>query len=121
MAKLKPQEYKPLHDIDAMFEAGRSSNDVCKAMDENLEHLRAIHAAAVEAGSIKFRMFSLPYADGFAYYQAINVTSSQITIKAITGIGDDWTAPPFGNGGKFPSKMIRQMLGIPVYSGRPNA
>jgi hypothetical protein len=102
--KFKPQLYKPIHDIDAMT----------NGMNANLDHLLAIDAAARKAGSIKYRVFSIQVADGFAYYQAIDVNSHHITIQHITGIGDDYYAQPFGGGGKFESAMIRRMLGIPV-------
>lgn len=42
------------------------------------------------------RFIAHPFADGSAFYKITKVTKRTVTIEVITGIGDDWVLPAWG-------------------------
>lgn len=112
---MKPQEYKPLHDINALIKA-RKYDDLNKACDENLDHMVAIDKAAKEAGQLLFRTFSLHVADGLACYQitkvnhASTLASATVQIKHLDGVCDNYYDNVLGSGGTFPLTLITNLL-----------
>lgn len=104
---MKPQPYQPIHDIDAIIER-RDYAALNKACDENYKHMAAINAAAKQAGQTLYRTFSIQVADGYAYYQVTKVGKSSMTVKALSGMGDDYQDHALGAGRSIPNRIIQQ-------------
>lgn len=112
---MKPQLYKPPHDIRALIKS-RNYDALNKACDENLAHMDAIDKAAKEAGQLLFRTFSLHVADGLACYQVTKVNhastmaSATVQVKHLAGVCDDYYDNVLGAGGTFPLTLITKLL-----------
>ena len=93
---MKPQEYKPLHDIDALMSActadahkqtekWRAQHDaVTNACTANEQHATAIDAAARASGKDLYRIIWTHVADGLAAYQIIGERGNKVNLKACT-------------------------------------
>ena len=58
--------------------------------EKNLDELIKIDEAQPE-GSIMYRYFRVPYADGMIFYQVVGLTNTNATILACSGIClDEW-------------------------------
>jgi len=72
------------------------TTDLLKKWENNFKDLQAKDAEAKAAGSIVGRFIYEPYADGRAYYVVIKEKKETVDIKVVTGIGDDWRIPYWG-------------------------
>ncbi len=99
---------------DTWSDNSRSSTDVLdrvmKMEDENIAHMEKINDECRKAGSLKFRCFQLQVADGYAYYQVMEVGSRTVKVRHISGIGDNYKDDILGDGGTFPLIPIRKLI-----------
>jgi len=67
-----------------------------KRMDANCKKMQDKDVAAKVRGDIVGRYISHPFADGYAYYEIIRENKKTVRIEVVTGIGDDWVLPAWG-------------------------
>src|SRR5271157_5503662 len=73
------------------------SPDPFKVYEDNFRALQDKDAAAKKAGTIVGRFISEPFADGHAYYAIVKEKKTTVDIRVVTGIGDDWRIPYWGD------------------------
>lgn len=99
---------------DTWSDTSRSSTDVLdramKMEDENIAQMEKINVECRAAGSLQFRCFQLQVADGYAYYQVMEVGSRTVKVRHIPGIGDNYKDEMLGDGGTFPLVPIRRLI-----------
>lgn len=64
--------------------------------DKNWEDLRRQDRIAKQAGILLGRYIQEPYADSHAVYVITHEYKHKVKIKVVTGIGDDWVIPYWG-------------------------
>jgi hypothetical protein len=81
-------------------------NDANKVMAENWQRLEKCDSQARALNTIIGRYFRIPVADGYAVYQVISETRTQVMLQQVTGIGDDWEDHFFQRGGAFKKAIV---------------
>ena len=64
---------------------------------KNWHRMNEIDAASRDKGTILGRYVQKQIADGYAYYQIVQAMGSKVQIVRVTGVGDDWTEPTWGD------------------------
>ena len=67
-----------------------------KVMKENWDKIVSEDKAAKDDGKLVGRYIKEQIADGFAIYQIVRENKQTVRIKVVTGIGDDWIIPYWG-------------------------
>lgn len=70
--------------------------EVEKIWKNNWEEINKKNEGAKIKGNLLGRYMSEGYADGAAYYEIIVVKKQKVIIRVLTGIGDDWIIPYWG-------------------------
>ena len=81
-----------------------------KRWKANWRRLKQVDQKAKAKGKMIGRYIKHPYADGYAVYQIVNVTGTQAEIEVITGIGDDWVLPAWGEKARISLSKARAFL-----------
>lgn len=89
---------------------GSSIDAYLKSHTDNLDRLFDYDRKARERGTLKGRYFSIPVADGRAFYQVVKEFKNVVHIHLVTGVGDDWADHHFGDGGKFPKADVMRYI-----------
>lgn len=66
-------------------------------MDAKWENLRSGDAEAKKSGRLVGRYIAEPFADGKAIYVIVKESKTRVRIRVVTGIGDDWRIPYWGD------------------------
>lgn len=77
---------------------------------KNYQRLVECDKKAQERGSLVGRFFSVPCADGYAYYQITRDYKHTVHLQLVTGVGDDWEDHHFMDGGSFPKKDVLRYI-----------
>jgi hypothetical protein len=64
---------------------------------KNLQNLESTDTIAKKQGKLVGRYISHPYADGYAYYRITKENKKTVHIEVVTGLGDDWVLPAWGD------------------------
>jgi len=67
-----------------------------KQADKNFEALQEQDRQAKEAGILVGRFIQEQFADGYAYYVVTKENKKMVRINAVSGMGDDWRIPYWG-------------------------
>lgn len=67
-----------------------------KDWETNEANLRRIDQMVKSKGGILGRYVQEPYADGYAVYQVVEEKATKVKLRVVTGIGDDWVLPMWG-------------------------
>lgn len=67
-----------------------------KDMDKNFNLMVEQDADAKKKKQLVGRYVSQPFADGRAYYKIIKENKKTVKMEVVTGIGDDWVLPYWG-------------------------
>lgn len=67
-----------------------------KECDKNFNKLEEEDTAAKKKKQLVGRYVSQPWADGRAYYQIVKENKKTVKMEVVTGIGDDWVIPYWG-------------------------
>jgi len=70
--------------------------DLVKVWDANFKALQEEDKRAKEEGKLVGRYLEEHYADGYAYYRIVRENKKSVRIEVVTGIGDDWVLPYWG-------------------------
>jgi len=73
--------------VNAFLAASKAVHDAMEKKDE----------AAKKTGALLGRYLSEPYADGSAYYEIVEDMGPDVRVRVITGVGDDWRLPQWGD------------------------
>lgn len=79
-------------------------------MNENEKQLNDRDEAAKAKGDLKGRYIREGYADGYAIYEIIRVNKKSVRIRVVTGIGDDWRIPYWGDETTIPLEYALQNI-----------
>lgn len=83
-----------------------------KNADKNFDELKRIDREQPQ-GSILYRYFNVPYADGHVTYQVIKVSKITCHIMACEGINlDEWKKGTFSCRTGYAESMIKQRIDI---------
>jgi len=64
---------------------------------KNFKKLETRDLTAKAKGQLVNRYIQEPYADGYAFYEITKETKTKVHIKVISGLGDNWVIPYWGN------------------------
>jgi len=78
--------------------------DFLKNRERAFQAMEDKDAAAKKRGGLVGRYLQEPHADGYAYYEIISETPRTVQVRVITGLGDDWRIPQWGDGGSISKK-----------------
>ena len=67
-----------------------------KQINENLRKLQKEDQLAKKKGQLVGRYIQESYADGHAVYKIVKEFKNKVRIRVVTGIGDDWRIPYWG-------------------------
>ena len=81
-----------------------------KIMRENWETIIKMDKAAKAQGVLVGRYIDHPFADGAAVYQVTKETKKTCTIEVVTGIGDDWVLPAWGEKITLPRSQVLSFI-----------
>lgn len=84
--------------------------DLEKKSKENWAKLTKADEAAKKTGCLIGRYITEPHADGQAVYEIIKENSSKVTISVVTGIGDDWMIPYWGEEAEIDRSYAEQKI-----------
>ncbi len=65
-------------------------------MDKNFNLMIEADKAAAKKKQLVGRFVSQPFADGRAYYKIVKENKKTVKMEVVTGIGDDWVIPYWG-------------------------
>lgn len=85
--------------------------ELLKKFDANMERMQATDKKAKAAGSLVGRYIQEPFADGYAYYLIFKENKKTVRIQRVTGIGDDWTIPYWGDTASISKDFAMQNIG----------
>ncbi len=71
-------------------------NKWLEEIEKNQKEMRDRDQESKAKGILKGRYIREPYADNYAFYEIIRENKKTVRIRVITGIGDDWVLPMFG-------------------------
>jgi len=74
-----------------------NSEQLIKRWDETWKDVEDMDNEAKAAGTIIGRYIDEPIADGKAIYLITNEYKNKVKIKVVTGLGDDWRVPYWGD------------------------
>ena len=69
---------------------------VFDAYDRKFDEIAAADKKAKEAGVLVGRYYKEQIADGYAFYLITKENKTRCKLEVVTGIGDDWVIPRFG-------------------------
>lgn len=72
-------------------------NDFFNKMEENRKKLDEQDAKAKTEGKLVGRYIQEPRGDGYAIYRIVRENKKTVRIQRVTGIGDDWSVPYWGD------------------------
>lgn len=72
--------------------------------------LDAQDQAAKAAGTLVGRYIKHAYADGYAVYEITKVTKRTAHLQVVTGIGDDWVLPAWGESARVSLKIATEFV-----------
>lgn len=81
-----------------------------KQYEANWQALDARDKAAKAAGTLVGRYIKHAFADSFAVYEITKVTKRTAHIKVVTGIGDDWVLPAWGESSRISLKIAQELV-----------
>jgi len=81
-----------------------------EAFRRNWEKLDKQDDEAREAGKLLGRYIAHPFADGQAVYIITNESKYKVVIRVVTGLGDDWVLPAWGESISIPKVTAQQFL-----------
>lgn len=81
-----------------------SYESIMEEWDRNMKAITAKDTAAKEKGILLGRYIQEQYADGYAFYEIIKVNKKSVRIQVLTGLGDDWMIPMWGQKTSIPMK-----------------
>lgn len=87
-----------------------SCDEWLKVMDESNNHMININQLAIERGLLVGRVIQFPIGDGYACYQIISKSGDEVSVQAITGLGDDWMIHDIGHSGVIPLQRAKSHL-----------
>jgi len=73
-----------------------NGDELVAKWDRNFANLSEADKEAKEKGQLVGRYLAEPYADGRAYYRVVKEGAKTVVIEVVTGIGDDWIIPYWG-------------------------
>jgi hypothetical protein len=101
-------KYKQLYPTDMGFDKIR---EVCQNSERNLDELKRIDKQARENGTLLYRYFSTPVADGRAYYQITRVKKSTCVLTRCEGIClDEYADNILGDECEMPLKKVEEFV-----------
>jgi len=80
------------------------------AWDDNFKKLQKQDTAAANAKTLVGRYIKEGYADGYAFYKITKENKSTVRIEVITGLGDDWRIPYWGDAALIPKDYARKSI-----------
>lgn len=86
----------------------KTVDEYYERLERNKKDLEMKDQAAKESGTLKGRYIQEPRADGYAIYEIIRVNKRSVRIRVVTGIGDDWTVPFWGEETTIPLDYAEQ-------------
>ena len=70
--------------------------DLLDEHDDNFKKLQKQDEMAKEVNRLVGRYIDEPWADGKAFYVIVKENKKSVRIRVVTGIGDDWVIPYWG-------------------------
>lgn len=95
---------------DTSIDSGEMLDTITRLEDENIAHMEKINDDCRRAGSLQYRCFHVQVADGYAYYQIMEVMDSKVRVRHIEGIGENYKDEVLGDGGVFPLIPIKRLI-----------
>ena len=86
-------------------------NEILKEHDKNFQKLCEEDKIAKENNQLVGRYIREPFADGYAYYKIVKENKKTVRIKVVTGIGDDWVIPYWGESATVNKDYIIDKIG----------
>ena len=101
-------KYKQLYPTDMGFDRIR---ELQQNWENNLKELRRLDKEAQDNGTLLYRYFSTPVADGRAYYQVTRVKSKTCVLTRCPGIcPDEYADDILGDECEMPLKKVEEFV-----------
>lgn len=68
-----------------------------KDMEDNFNEVLRKDREAKIKGVLVGRYVAFPWADGQSFYEITKENKATVRLRVITGVGDDWVLPAYGN------------------------
>ena len=81
--------------IGLPYDSDYDFDDYDRVIESNNRLLNEINDRCKAKGTLVGRYFETPVADGFAFYQVIEVTKTKARVQRCVGLGDDYRDPQF--------------------------
>lgn len=99
-------------ELDAYFAAQDAKYEMMEHQDKVSKGL----------GILPGRFISEPRGDGYAYYLIVKENKKTVRIERVTGLGDDWSIPMWGDAASIPKgyaeESLRRRDGLNALFGR---
>lgn len=93
-----------------LADSRRRIDAILAESQRNWEALRQADAEAKAKGALLNRYIDHPFADGRAFYRIVRVYKRTVRIQVVTGIGDDWVLPAWGERTSIPLAVAERMV-----------
>ena len=98
--------------MTAIAEIKPGSDAYWAAQEDKFKALRERDLAAKTAGNLLGRYLAEPYADGHAFYEIVKINKATVRVQVVTGIGDDWVLPYWGQAHSIPMAYAMNSVGF---------
>lgn len=88
-----------------------TSESIIKGFRDNHAAMQLQDQKAKEAGTLVGRYIEEGIADGAAYYVIIRENKKSVRVRRVTGVGDDWTVPYWGDEATIDKVFALQNIG----------